>query len=100
MNAVTLKDAKRNLKKLIEQVIADAEPTIVVTESGDRVVVLPLDEYNSWKETLYLLSNPANADHLRRSIAEARIERLPERMRGRGTSGLSTDEIMALTRGE
>ena len=25
---------------------------------------LPLDEYNSWKETLYLLANPANADHL------------------------------------
>ena len=32
---------------------------------------LPLDEYNSWKETLYLLSNPANAEHLQRSIAEA-----------------------------
>jgi antitoxin YefM len=71
MNAVTLKDAKLNLEQLVEQVIADAEATIVVTKSGDRVVVLPLDEYNSWKETLYLLSNPANADHLRRSIAEA-----------------------------
>jgi antitoxin YefM len=55
----------------VEQVIADAEPTIVVTESGGQVVFLPLDEYNSWKETLYLLANPANAEHLRRSIAEA-----------------------------
>lgn len=71
MNAVTLKDAKRNLEQLVEQVIADAEPTIVVTESGDQVIFLPLDEYNSWKETLYLLSNPANAEHLRRSISEA-----------------------------
>ncbi len=100
MNAVTLKDAKLNLEELVEQVIADAEATIIVTESGDRVVVLPLDEYNSWKETLYLLSNPANADHLRKSIAEARPERLSERRRGRPASGLSTDEIMALTRGE
>ena len=31
---------------------------------------MPLDEFNSWKETLYLLGNPANAAHLRRSVAE------------------------------
>jgi antitoxin YefM len=71
MNAVTVKDAKNNLEPLIEQVIANAEPTIVVSESGQQVVFLALDEYNRWKETLYLLSNPANAAHLRASIAEA-----------------------------
>lgn len=79
MNAVTMKEAKRNLEQLVEQVIADAEPTIVVTESGEQVVFLPLDEYNSWKETLYLLSNPANAEHLRRSIAEAQAGNVQER---------------------
>lgn len=79
MNAVTLKDAKLNLEQLVERVIADAEPTIVVTESGEQVVFLPLDEYNSWKETLYLLSNPANAEHLRRSIAHAQAGNVQER---------------------
>jgi antitoxin YefM len=72
VKAVSLKDHKIDLEELIEQVIADAEATIVVTKSGDQAVVLPLDEYNSWKETAYLLSNPANADHLRRSIVEAK----------------------------
>ncbi len=72
MNAITLKDAQHRLGRVIEQVIADAEPTIVVSEDGGQVVLLSLDEYNSWKETLHLLSNPANAEHLRRSIAEAR----------------------------
>lgn len=71
MQAVTLKDAKKNLPRLVEQVLADAEPRIVVTDEGGQVVVMPLDEFNSWKETLYLLANPANAAHLRRSIAEA-----------------------------
>jgi antitoxin YefM len=33
---------------------------------------MSLDEFNSWQETLYLLSNPANAEHLRRSLQEAR----------------------------
>jgi antitoxin YefM len=79
VNAVTLKSASLNLEQLVEQVIADAESTIVVTESGDRVVLVPFDEYNSWKETHYLLSNPANADHLRRSIAEAQAGKAQER---------------------
>lgn len=79
MNAVTLKDAKLNLEKVAEQVIADAEPTILVLESGDQVVFVPLDEYNSWKETLYLLSNSANADHLRHSIAQAQAGDVHER---------------------
>ena len=70
MQAVTLKDAKRNLPRIVEEILADAEPRIVVTDKGEQVVVMPLDEFNSWKETLYLLSNPANAAHLQRSIAE------------------------------
>jgi antitoxin YefM len=72
MQAITLKDAKRNLPRLVEQVLADAEPRIVVTDEGGQVVVMPLDEFNSWQETIYLLSNPTNAAHLRRSVAEAK----------------------------
>lgn len=77
MQAITLKDAKRNLPQLIEQILADAEPRIVVTEAGDQVVVMPLDEFSSWKETLDLLANPANAEHLRRGITEAESGPLP-----------------------
>jgi len=79
MNAITLADAKENLERLIEQVLADAEPAILCTEKGDKVVLLSLDEFNSWKETLYLLSNPANAAHLRKSIAEARAGNLEDK---------------------
>ena len=70
MQAVTLKEAKRHLPRLVEQVLADAEPRIVVTDKGGQVVLMPLDEFNSWKETLYLLASPANAADLRRSLAE------------------------------
>ena len=72
MNAVTLADAKENLERLIEQVLADAEPAILCTEKGEKVVLVSLDEFTSWKETIYLLGNPANAAHLRKSVAEAR----------------------------
>jgi antitoxin YefM len=79
MTAMTLNEAKENLERLINQVIEDDEPAIVCTESGQQVVVLPLDEFNSWKETIYLLSNPANAAHLRRSIQEARAGQVQEK---------------------
>ncbi|MBM4077485.1 MAG: type II toxin-antitoxin system prevent-host-death family antitoxin, partial [Planctomycetes bacterium] len=59
--------------RLIEQVVADGERRIVVTENGQQVVMMPLDDFQSWQETQYLLSNPANAAHLRRSIAEVEM---------------------------
>ena len=70
MNAVTVNEAKQHLEQLINQVIADAEPTIVVTDTGQRVVILSLDEFNSWRETLYFLANQTNASHLLQSIVE------------------------------
>jgi antitoxin YefM len=79
MNAVTITEAKANLEQIIEQVIADVEPTIITTDTGQQIVLLPLDEFNAWKETLYLLSNPFNAEHLRQSIIEATTGKTIER---------------------
>jgi antitoxin YefM len=72
MRAVAIADAKRNMDDLVKRIIDDSEPAIVLTESGDQVVMMPLDDFNAWAETHYLLSNPANAAHLARSIAEAK----------------------------
>ncbi len=70
MYAVTEKDAQRNLGRLIRRAVADVEPTIVIGDEGDRIVLVSLAEFNAWQETLYLLSSPANVDHLQRSIAQ------------------------------
>jgi len=68
---MTSNQAKQQLDELIDRVILDAEPTILCNEQGKQAVLMSLDEFNSWQETLYLLSNPANAEHLRKSIAQA-----------------------------
>ena len=68
---MTSHQAKQQLDELIDRVILDAEPTILCNEQGKQAVLMSLDEFNSWQETLYLLSNPANAEHLRKSIAQA-----------------------------
>jgi antitoxin YefM len=79
MNAITANQASKELNRLIGRVLSDAEPTIICNDQGEKVVLLPLDEFNSWQETRYLLSNPANAKHLRESIAQAQLGKTQER---------------------
>jgi len=79
MKSVTLKKAKENLANLIDRVVADPEAIIVCGEDDKKAVLMSLEEFNSWRETLYLLSNPANGEHLRKSISEARSGKVVER---------------------
>lgn len=78
MDTMTTHQAAKNLDSLIEKVIADVEPTILCNDQGQKAVLMSLDEFNSWQETLYLLSNPANAEHLRRSIEEIQAGKIAE----------------------
>ena len=52
MNTITLKKAKEDLVNLIDQVISDSEPTIICGEEDKKAVLMSLDEFNSWQETL------------------------------------------------
>ena len=79
MNVITVNKAKQDLDRLIRQVVSDAEPTIICNDNDEKVILLSLDDFNSWQETLYLLSNPANAEHLRKSIDEAESGNTRER---------------------
>jgi antitoxin YefM len=79
MNTVQFDGGNFDLSGFVAKVIADAEPTVLETESGKKVVVMPLDEFTAWQETTYLLSNSANAAHLRESIAQAAGGKVTER---------------------
>ncbi len=71
MNTMPINVAKKNLEAVIHRVVTDAEPTILCTSSGESAVLMSLADFNAWQETNYLLRNPANAAHLRQSLAEA-----------------------------
>ncbi|GEM_PF-3601319 len=59
--------------------LTEEETLIVQTRLGQQLVILPLKEFKSWQETLYLLSNPVNAARLNQSIAEAQQGKTTER---------------------
>lgn len=70
MHAINFSDARKNLRAVFDRVIDDADVTIITRRDAEDVVVMSLAEWNSWKETEYLLASPANARHLLKAIAD------------------------------
>jgi len=70
MQVVSMTEARNNFKAIFDSVYLDNEEVIIHRKGKENVVVIPFDEYNSIKETNYLLSNRNNARHLLESIEE------------------------------
>lgn len=70
MNAINYATANRDLAATMEKVIDDHEAVIITHEKTGAVVMMSLEDFNGFQETGYLLSSPANAEHLRKSIAD------------------------------
>ncbi len=79
MNAVNYSDLRRNLKDYMDRVYKDQETLIVTRKNNENVVLISIDEYNSLLETNYLLSNEANAKHLKESLRQSREGKAAER---------------------
>ena len=70
MDAVSYSDLRQNLKSFMDKVYNDHEALIITRKNNENLVLISIDEYNSLMETSYLLSNEANAEHLKRSISQ------------------------------
>ena len=68
MKAVLINEAENNLKSLVDDVVDNLEEVIIVGEK--QAVLISIDEYNSLKETFYLLSSKKNRKRLLESINE------------------------------
>ena len=79
MDAITTQQASQDLDNLVDRVIADVEPTTICNNKGNKAILISLEEFSSWQETLYLLSNPVNAKHLLASIQSAKAGDIIER---------------------
>ncbi|MBV1915009.1 MAG: type II toxin-antitoxin system prevent-host-death family antitoxin [Pseudomonadales bacterium] len=72
MRVVNFSEARNKLKQVLDQVVNDADCTIISRRDADDAVVMSLDHFNSLMETVHLLKSPANAAHLAKSIAQYR----------------------------
>ncbi|WP_051780797.1 type II toxin-antitoxin system Phd/YefM family antitoxin [Janthinobacterium agaricidamnosum] len=72
MRIINFSDARNSLRAVIDQVVEDADVTIISRRDAPDAVVMSFDHYSSLMETVHLLSSPTNAAHLAKSIAQAR----------------------------
>lgn len=69
METVNYSDFRSNLKHWLDKVVNDVSDLIIKRKGGKDLVLIPLDEYNSLKETTYLLTGK-NREILLDSIQE------------------------------
>jgi len=79
MQVVSMTEARNNLKAIFDSVFHDNDEVVIHRKGRENVVVIPFDEYNSIKETNYLLSSENNRKHLIKSINQLREGKTVER---------------------
>jgi antitoxin YefM len=70
MDVLNFTETRANLKAVMDRVVDDCVPVVITRQRGKPVVMISLDAWNAMEETNHLLSSPANAERLRRGIAE------------------------------
>lgn len=73
MEFVSYIDFRKGVGKFLDKVNDDESPLLITRQNSKPVVLMSLKEFNSYEETLYLLSSSKNAERLRRSIADTKL---------------------------
>ncbi len=68
MKTTTVSDFRDNVKEYLDLVSDNHEELIISRPKNKNIVVLSLKDYESLKETTYLLSSPANAVRLQEGL--------------------------------
>jgi len=79
MHVVNFTEARNNLKRILDEVVEDADYTIINRRDAADTVVMSLGSFNSLMETVHLLKSPANLTHLEKSITQYQQGKTTER---------------------
>lgn len=64
MKTMSYSQSRANYAATLDAVVADREEVVITRAGHEPVVMVALADYESLKETAYLLRNPANARRL------------------------------------
>ncbi len=64
MKTMSYTESRARYAEVLDAVTNDREEIIITRAGHDPVVIVSLDEYESMRETAYLLRSPANARRL------------------------------------
>lgn len=72
MRVINFSDARNQLKQVIDQVVDDADYTVIARRDAPNAVIMSQEFFDSMMATMHLLKTPANAQHLHKSIGQYR----------------------------
>ena len=64
MKTMSYSESRANYASVLDSVLDDREEVVITRPGRDAVVLVALADYESLKETAYLLRSPANARRL------------------------------------
>jgi antitoxin YefM len=67
---MSMSESRANYAATLDSVINDQEEVVITRPGGEDVVMIPRREYESMRETLYLMSSPVNRQRISRSIEQ------------------------------
>lgn len=70
MKTMSYTESRARYAEVLDSVVNDREEVVVTRAGHEPAVIVSLDDYESLKETAYLLRSPANARRLLASIDE------------------------------
>lgn len=70
MKVMSMSESRASYAATLDSVINDQEEVVITRRGGENVVMLPQREYESMRETLYLMASPANRRRISRSIRQ------------------------------
>ena len=79
MYIYTYSELRSKLKDIMNTSADSHEPAIISRPGGEHMVILSLEDFESLKESAYLLRGSANRAFLERSMAECQAKKLEER---------------------
>ena len=74
MQAITYSEARNNLAKHLDRVVNDCDFTVITRQKAAPAVLMSLSEFESWKETLFLLRGK-NAPRLLKAVEDVKNRR-------------------------
>lgn len=73
MKITSISNFRKDIKRYVDEIDQDQEPLVLTRSDSVSVVVIPLNTFNSYSETEYLLRSPANARRLLKSMGDAKV---------------------------
>ncbi|QRV01941.1 type II toxin-antitoxin system prevent-host-death family antitoxin [Arcanobacterium phocisimile] len=64
MKTMSYSESRANYADVLKSVVEDREEVIITRKGHDSAVIVSLDDYNSLRETAYLMRSPRNARRL------------------------------------